>query len=166
VVAVAGEDNTNQAFTERDLGYMRNWPVELRKVREGERAEPRTAEIRVGPLPIGILGGQSLAVAEDTPHREAAERAVLFLTDTPAQKLLATFGFAPTGIDAYTDPAVEAAVPHLRTIRNAVERSRPRPIHPRYPEFARRFREHTYAYLHGDEDLSARFVTDIKEALS
>jgi multiple sugar transport system substrate-binding protein len=162
----AGEDSTTEAFTARNVRYMRNWPVEFAKLDLAERAKPDTAEIRMGPLPVGILGGQSLAVAEDSSHRAAAERAVGFLTDTAAQKLLATFGFAPTGIDAYTDPAVEAAVPHLRTIRNAVERSRPRPIHPNYPEFARRFREHTYAYLHGGEDLSSRFVTDIKEALS
>ena len=165
VLAEAGEDPTTEAFRSRNLRYMRNWPVEFRKLDRAERTEPGTAEIRIGPLPVGILGGQSLAVAEDTDHRVAAERAVRFLTDTPAQKLLATFGFAPTGIEAYTDPAVEGAVPHLRTIRNAVERSRPRPIHPNYAEFARRFRQHTYAYLHEDEDLSASFVGDIKEAL-
>jgi multiple sugar transport system substrate-binding protein len=162
----AGEDSTTEAFSTRNVRYMRNWPVEFRKLDRSERAKPDTAEIRVGPLPIGILGGQSLGVAEDTAHRAEAERAVRFLTDTAAQKLLATFGFAPTAIDAYTDPAVEAAVPHLKTIRNAVERSRPRPIHPNYAAFARRFREHTYEYLHGDEELSTRFIGDIKEALS
>ncbi len=108
---------------------MRNWPVGYRAVDRAERAEPDTMEFRVGPLPVGILGGQNLAVATDTPYRAEAERVVRFLTGIPAQKLLATFGFAPTAVDAYTDPAVKAAIPHLTAIRNAVEQSRPRPPH-------------------------------------
>jgi multiple sugar transport system substrate-binding protein len=165
VLTEAGEDDTTKAFSERNLRYMRNWPVEYRALDRSERAKSDTAEIRVGSLPIGILGGQSLGVAEDTAHRAEAERAVHFLTDTSAQKLLATFGFAPTGIDAYTDPAAESAIPHLKTIRNAVERSRPRPSHTNYAAFAKSFTEHTYKYLHGNEELSDSFIRDIQEAL-
>lgn len=161
----AGEDGTTRLFSDLNLRYMRNWPVEYHKLEHAERAKPGTVEIRLGPLPVGILGGQSLAVAEDSRHRAQAERAVRFLTDTPAQKLLATFGFAPTCIDAYTDPAVLSAVPHLDQIRNAVERSRPRPVSANYAEFARRFRDHTYKHLHDGEELSDRFIRDIQEAL-
>jgi multiple sugar transport system substrate-binding protein len=165
VLAASGEDDTKRVFSGQNLRYMRNWPVEYRALDRAERVKFDTAEIRVGPLPVGILGGQSLGIAEDTPHREQAERAVRFLTDTPAQKLLATYGFAPTAIDAYTDPGVEATIPHLRAIRNAVERSRPRPIHPNYAEFARKFKEHTYNYLHRDEELTDQFIRDIQEEL-
>ncbi len=122
-------------------------------------------EIRLGPLPVGILGGQSLGIAEDTRYSVEAEQAVRFLTDIPAQKLLATFGFAPTGIDAYTDPSVAAAIPHLGAIRNAVERSRPRPIHHNYAEFAKKFKEHTEKFLRGDQDLSDGFIRDNQGAL-
>jgi multiple sugar transport system substrate-binding protein len=139
--------------------------VEFRALDRAERAKPGTAEIRVGPLPIGILGGQSLGIAEDSSHPEAAERAVRFLTDIPAQKLLATFGFAPTGLDAYTDSSVAVLIPHLSDVRNAVERSRPRPIHHNYAEFAQKFKQHTEKYLYDDQELSAGFIRDIKEAL-
>jgi multiple sugar transport system substrate-binding protein len=165
VLAEAGEENTTKTFHDRNLRYMRNWPVEYRALDRAERTKPDTAEIRVGPLPVGILGGQSLGIAEDTRHRSEAERAVRFLTDIPAQKLLATFGFAPTGIDAYTDSSVQAVIPHLGEIRNAVERSRPRPIHHNYAEFATRFKEHTEKYLYGGQDLSDEFVRDIRGAL-
>ena len=103
VNAEAGEDDTTRAFQRRDLRYMRNWPVGFPALSRTESAKPNTAEIRLGRLPTGILGGQGLAVSRDCEHREEAERAIHFLTDTPAQKLLATFGFAPTGVDAYID---------------------------------------------------------------
>jgi multiple sugar transport system substrate-binding protein len=161
----AGEDDTIRTFQRHDLRYMRNWPVHFPVVNREESAKPDTAEIRLGRLPTGILGGQGLAVSRDCEHREEAERAIHFLTDTPAQKLLATFGFAPTGVDAYIDAQMLASMPHLRTIRNAVEASRPRPMHPNYAEFAARFTDHTHRYLYAGEQLTQRFIQDIQEAL-
>ena len=121
---------------------MRNWPVWFPGIDRAERAEPDTAEIRLGRLPAGILGGQCLAVASDSEHREEAETGVIhFLTDTPAQKLLATFGFAPTGLDAYIDAGLQNAAPQgLAMVRNAVEAARPRPPEPGYAAFAQRFK--------------------------
>jgi ABC-type glycerol-3-phosphate transport system substrate-binding protein len=165
VLAEAGEERTTQTFRDKNLRYMRNWPGAYRALDRSERAKLDTVEIRVSPLPVGILGGQSLGIAEDTPHRAEAERAVRFLTDIPAQKLLASFGFAPTCIEAYTDPSVQTAIPHLDDVRNAVEGSRPRPIHHNYAEFSKKFKEYTYEYIHGTRDLSEEFGRDIKGAL-
>jgi multiple sugar transport system substrate-binding protein len=165
VDAEAGEEDTTRAFQRRKLRYMRNWPVGFPALDRAERAGPETAEIRLGRLPVGILGGQSLAIAKNSRHREEAERAIHFLTDTPAQKLLATFGFAPTGVDAYIDAGLRAAVPQLNIIRYAVEAARPRPMHADYAMFAKRFKEHTYAYLYDGEQLTQRFIADISEAL-
>jgi multiple sugar transport system substrate-binding protein len=165
IVTQAGESDTTRAFQRQNLRYMRNWPVGFPALDRAERSKPGTAEIRLGPLPTGILGGQSLAVARNTDHRDEAELAIHFLTDTPAQKLLAAFGFAPTGVDAYIDAALQAALPQLQTVRYAVEDARPRPIHPNYAEFARRFREHTKRFLYDGEQLTQRFITDIQEAL-
>jgi multiple sugar transport system substrate-binding protein len=163
--AEAGEDDTTRTFQRRDLRYMRNWPVDFPAVNRAESTKPNTAEIRLGRLPTGILGGQGLAVSRDCEHRDEAERAIHFLTDTPAQKLLATFGFAPTGVDAYIDGQMRAAMPHLSTIRYAVEASRPRPMHPNYAEFAARFADHTHRFLYAGEQLTQRFLQDIQEAL-
>jgi ABC-type glycerol-3-phosphate transport system substrate-binding protein len=165
VRALAGEDDTTRAFSRESLRYMRNWPVEFPALDRAERVRPDTAEIRLGRLPVGVLGGQSLAISADTEHRAEAERAIHFLTDTPAQKLLATFGFAPTGVDAYIDAAIQATLPHLNIIRYAVESARPRPMHANYAEFSRRFADHTRRYLHGGEPLTQRFIQDIQEAL-
>jgi multiple sugar transport system substrate-binding protein len=166
VVAAAGEDDTTRAFQQQSLRYMRSWPVRYLPVDRAERqAKVATAEIRIGRLPVGILGGQSLAVAKDSPHSAEAIRAVHFLTDTTAQKLLTSFGFAPTGVDAYIDADLQASLPHLSLIRNAVEGSRPRPMHANYAEFARRFADHMRRYLHDGEELTQQFIQDIRGAL-
>jgi multiple sugar transport system substrate-binding protein len=166
VDAEAGEDDTTRAFQRRDLSYMRNWPVRFPALDRTERAnDAATVEVRLASLPTGILGGQSLAIAKNSDHREVAERAIHFLTDAPAQRLLATFGFAPTGLDTYIDPVLREALPQLSTIRYAVQSARARPMHPNYAEFARLFKEHTYAYLYKGEQLSQRFMTDISAAL-
>ncbi|SDT66094.1 ABC-type glycerol-3-phosphate transport system, substrate-binding protein [Actinoplanes derwentensis] len=159
------EEDTIRAFKQENLRYMRNWPVWYPSVDRDERTEPGTAEIRLSRLPTGILGGQNLAIDTDTPHRVAAEKVINFLTDTSAQKLLATYGFAPTGLDAYIDEDLKLSAPHLAMVRNAVEDARPRPMHPRYAEFAQRFKEHTYAYLRRGDPLTQRFVQDIQEVL-
>ncbi len=161
----AGEDDATATFSRRNLRYLRNWPVTYRSLDRAERLKPDTADIRVGPLPVGILGGQSLAVARDSDHRDQAEQVIHFLTDTSAQKLLTTFGFAPTGLDAYIDPALETSTPHLTAIRNAVDQSRARPAHPNYADFAKTFKEHTYAYLYQNEQLSQRFIQDMQRVL-
>ncbi|MEV6306769.1 extracellular solute-binding protein [Actinoplanes sp. NPDC051861] len=165
VDAQTGEEDTVRAFQRDNLRYMRNWPVWFPGVDRQESAEPETAAIRLGRLPVGVLGGQSLAVDRDTPHREEAEQVIHFLTDTPAQKLLATYGFAPTGLDAYIDEELEDAAPQLSIVRYAVEGARPRPVHSGYAAFAQRFKEHTHAYLYQGEQLTQRFVQDMQEAL-
>jgi multiple sugar transport system substrate-binding protein len=166
VVTDSSEETTLRTYNVRDLRYMRNWPVWFPSVDRAERgSKAATMEIRLGGLPTGILGGQSLAVAEDSPHREEAEQAIQFLTGEPAQKLLASFGFAPPGLDAYIDAGVQAVAPHVSTIRTAVEAARPRPMSAGYPDFARAFKDHTFAYLYRGEELTQRFVDDLREAL-
>ncbi|GAA1625946.1 extracellular solute-binding protein [Actinoplanes couchii] len=165
IKANPSEEDTIRQFRQENLRYMRNWPVWFPSVDREERARPTTAEIRLSRLPVGILGGQSLAISKDTRYREAAEKVIRFLTDTAAQKLLATYGFAPPGLDAYIDEELKVSQPHLDMVRNAINDSRPRPMHPRYPEFAQRFKEHTYAYLHRGEALTQRFAQDIQEVL-
>ncbi|WP_229072263.1 extracellular solute-binding protein [Actinoplanes sp. DH11] len=166
VLPESSEETTIRTYNVRDARYMRNWPVWFPQVDRAERgSKAGTMEIRLGGLPVGILGGQSLAVASDSAHRDEAEQVIQFLTDEPAQKLLASFGFAPPGLDAYIDAGVQAVAPHVTTIRTAVEASRPRPMHPGYADFARAFKDHTFAYLYRDEELTQRFVDDLREAL-
>ncbi|AEV82398.1 putative ABC transporter-binding protein [Actinoplanes sp. SE50] len=165
VVVTAGETQTNEAFQRQGLRYMRNWPVYFPAIDRAEREKPGTAAIRLGALPIGILGGQALAVAEDTRHRAEAEAVIQFLTGMPAQKLLATYGFAPTSVEAYNDPELAATVPHLGKVRSAVERAHPRPMSAGYAAFSGIVRQHVYNYLYNRIQLGENFVQSMQEAL-
>ncbi|WP_062208864.1 extracellular solute-binding protein [Streptomyces sp. NBRC 109706] len=79
---------------------MRNWPFALNRV--AERADPA---IRLGATTLpgpGALGGQSLAVAANSPRAEMAERLISFLTaDRDNQERLLEAGFAPALEAAY-----------------------------------------------------------------
>lgn len=161
----AGEDYTTRTFQRSNLQYMRNWPRSYPTIDRTERAKKETAEIRIGGLPIGILGGQSLAVSATSENREAAETAVHFLTSASSQLHLAKYGFAPTGLGAYIDPGLSEALPHLYDIRLAMESARPRPMHKRYTDFSQFFADHMRRYLHEGEPLTQRFIQDLQGAL-
>ncbi|MFF5082433.1 ABC transporter-binding protein [Actinoplanes sp. NPDC000266] len=165
VGAEAGEDDTNRTYQRSGLRYMRNWPVYYPAIDRAERTKPTTDEIRLGRLPIGIIGGQSLAVSADSDHQDEAVEAIHFLTDAHAQLLLAKYGFAPTGLDAYIDPVVTETMPHLKVIRNGVESSRPRPMHHNYAAFAETFAGHMHRFLYDGEQLTQQFITDIQGKL-
>jgi multiple sugar transport system substrate-binding protein len=165
VVAEAGEAGTIRTYERNNLRYMRNWPVYFPAVDRSEREDPGTLQIALGRLPTGILGGQGLAVSAHTRHRDEAVRVIHFLTDTPAQKLLATYGFAPTGVDAYIDSGLQETRPELSLIRYAVEQSRPRPIHQGYAAFSDAFKRHVHDYLYTGQALSPQFIEDMKVAL-
>ncbi|MBM2622966.1 extracellular solute-binding protein [Actinoplanes sp. LDG1-06] len=163
--AEAGEADTNRTFQRSGLRYMRNWPVYFPAIDRAERTKRDTAEIRVGTLPTGIIGGQSLAISARSENRDVAEAAIRFLTSKTAQLLLAKYGFAPTVLDAYIDQRLLESLPHVQSIRYAVEASRPRPMHENYAEFARLFAQHTHRYLYDGEPLSQRFIEDIQKEL-
>jgi multiple sugar transport system substrate-binding protein len=165
VGAEAGEDDTNRTFQRNGLRFMRNWPVYYPAIDRAERAKPATDEIRLGRVPIGIIGGQGLAVSAAGDHRDEAVEAIQFLTDAPAQLLLAKYGFAPPGLDAYIDPVVTETLPHLKVIRNGVESSRPRPMHHNYAAFAETFAGHVHRFLYDGEELTQQFIQDIQGKL-
>jgi multiple sugar transport system substrate-binding protein len=160
------EDNTRDMFLRERRPYMRNWPVKFRELQRARDADANASRLQVDPLPTGILGGQSLALVANSPHAEQAIELIHFLTDQPAQKIIAAHGLAPTRIAAYADPNLEVLVPYLSALREAVEKSRPRPIHPNYRNFARSLRLHANAYLFEGTELSLDFITDIKNSLS
>ncbi|WP_250036148.1 extracellular solute-binding protein [Paractinoplanes maris] len=161
----AGEDDTTRTFQRSGLRYMRNWPVSYPAIDRAERLKKDTAEIRIGGLPNGIIGGQSLAISASSEHRAAAEDAIHFLTSVSSQLHLAKYGFAPTGLNAYIDAGLGEALPHLSDIRLAVQAARPRPVHKRYADFSLYFADHMRRYLYEGEQLTQRFIEDLQGAL-
>ncbi|WP_157963765.1 extracellular solute-binding protein [Actinocorallia populi] len=162
------EDEATRAFVEGETLFLRNWPTAYRKLAEDPSAENAgrlTEKYGVTVLPRnGVLGGQSLAVAANSPYKAEARRLIEALTGYGAQnRLFWCGGFAPVHAGVYDRRSPEACdagasddeggyvaqLPpeELDTLRAAVEQARPRPNTPYYTEFSRVFQEVLYCDL-------------------
>lgn len=166
VTRSGNEDQSRQAFREDSRRrFMRNWPLQYRELQKEGDADARASRIRLSPLDRGVLGGQNLALVASSPHPELAKRFIDFMTDRPAQKVLAAYGLAPVRFDVYEDADFRMLAPHLGQLRTAVERARPRPITPNYPQFSDAVRVHTQALLDGGR-LTSEFIDQLQAALN
>ncbi|HEX6075027.1 MAG TPA: extracellular solute-binding protein [Micromonosporaceae bacterium] len=165
ILPTVTEEESRRLFRENKLRYMRNWPSQYRELRNDGDADSNSGRIQVAPLPGGILGGQSLAIVKGSPHRKQATRLIEFLTSKPAQKVLAAYGFAPTRWSVYQEKDLKSFIPHLGSIRKAVEKARPRPIHRNYRQFSEVIRKHVGDFLNSGQ-LPSTFVQEMNRALS
>ncbi|WP_033340429.1 extracellular solute-binding protein [Catenuloplanes japonicus] len=161
------EQASTDAFNEDKADFLRNWPTAWPALEASRREKERGDRLDVLPLPGGVLGGQNLAVVSGGPHRRQALELITFLTSPESQKVLALHGFVPTHLGAYDDDVgVSRMVPHLNMLRDAVEGSRLRPMHPGYRAFSAVIREHAYAALWEDVSIERDFLNAMQQALS
>jgi multiple sugar transport system substrate-binding protein len=160
------EEDSRNEFSDRRLQYMRNWPVKYRELQQESDADAIASRILVRPLPVGVLGGQSLALVRQSRHESQARELISFLTSNEAQKVLAAHGLAPTRVAAYNDENLRAFIPHLELIREAVAMARPRPINRNYSDFSGVVFEHMRDFLMNDgERLRSSFIDEMRDAL-
>jgi hypothetical protein len=57
---------------------MRNWPVKYWELRNLNDRDATASTLLVRPLPTGILGGQSLALASGARHESEAAELIRF----------------------------------------------------------------------------------------
>nr|BFE81310.1 hypothetical protein GCM10020093_039110 [Planobispora longispora] len=122
----------------------------------------REGGVRRGPLPwAGVLGGQYLAVAENTGRPAEAQRLVAALTGPEAARMLYRCGgFAPARISALyararcgdsappaagAEPRSEVAPPEI--LLPALAGARVRPPSPYYNRFSQVLRSEVHALL-------------------
>jgi multiple sugar transport system substrate-binding protein len=167
VLAVGSEAQTRDEFAQpaSTARYMRNWPVKYRELQQLGNPDVRADRVRVQPLDLGILGGQSLAIVSSSPHVAQAREFVRFATSLGAQKILAAHGLAPTVTGAYSDDNLRAPIPHLDAVREAVEKALPRPVHPRYRDFSAVLRSNFERFLYADDDFPSSFIPELMETL-
>ncbi|MFI5838183.1 extracellular solute-binding protein [Catenuloplanes sp. NPDC051500] len=150
LVATATEQESTEAFTKGTAGFLRNWPTEWPELEAARRkqAPGDRLDLLKFPLPGGMLGGQNLAVVSGGPHQRQARALIDFLTSPESQKVLALHGFVPTHVRAYDGATgVTRLVPHLDVLRDAVEHSVLRPVHPGYRAFSAVIRKYAYEAL-------------------
>jgi len=162
------QDSLGEFVAHHDRRFMRNWPVAYRTLQQNNDADVKAGRIRVHPLPIGILGGQSLAIVSNSRYHDQATDVIDFLTGPEAQKVLAAHGLAPTRNLVYGDANLTAFIPHLVTLLGAVENARPRPVHYRYGAFSAAVVKYVQPFLRGSKgtELSPAFTDEIGRALT
>lgn len=163
------EDEATEAFVTGKTLFMRGWPTAYRRLAEDPEVEDQedlTKKYGVTVLPDqGVLGGQSLAVAADSPYKEEARDLIRTLTGYEAQnRLFWCGGFASVRAEVYDrrekadcetggsndpDAFVVRHLPQeeLDRLREAIENARPRPVSPHYTWFSRVFQELLYCEL-------------------
>jgi multiple sugar transport system substrate-binding protein len=167
VISADNESTTLKLFmSSTGPRLMRHWPVAYRELQQNSDSDVRRGRIKVRAFPTAILGGQSLALVKKTTPNPHATRLINFLTSDEAQKVLAERGLAPTRKAAYNDPNLQATVPHLETIRQAVENARMRPIHRNYAQFTKAVANHIRPIMHTKDPVPSAFVDEIRAALS
>ncbi|QOS60303.1 extracellular solute-binding protein [Thermobifida fusca] len=163
----SNEEEAYVRFLSGETVAMRNWPIWYRRllIASTENDSGHASEYAVEALPGAVLGGQSLALAAETPHEEAALDLIRFLTGEEQQQLLFYCGgYAPTRQDIYVnklspEQAAQLCASYeitgedawhnqanqlLDTIRVAIDDAQLRPVTPYYSQFS----EEVFSGLH------------------
>lgn len=161
------ENDATRAFREGKVIFMRNWPIAyfelLRPVRTGHAARPFAVTTLPGP---SVLGGQNLAIAAHSDQPRAALELINFLTSDLSQQILfERGGFAPTRVTVFTNRYLNERYDYLPTLREAIERARPRPQTPYYARFSEVFRAGVRDALRNNGEVPPRLASDLTAAL-
>jgi multiple sugar transport system substrate-binding protein len=146
---MSNEGETTKSFNEGVSDRMRNWPNQFRPVEAHRHARHGAYQVRVARLPVGVLGGQSLALVARGRYRSAATDLANFLSGPPAQRTLASFGFAPVRSAVYGDEELQRTYPHLPRLRDLIGQAVPRPVHRLYAEEGDRLQTAFRSFLFG-----------------
>ena len=153
----ASGDHTTQesqaAFTNGDVVYMRNWPFTYALLSDPEQSRVRPEQVGISTIPVSRegnrsfsgLGGCNFLVNAQSEDRIDQIWAFVEYMSAPEQQTFwrVSGSFLPTLKGPYEDPEVLDKVPTASLGRDAIRNARPRPISPFYSdmslEMARQF---------------------------
>ena len=148
------EQDSLQAFGSRKVLVMRHWPD----------AYPALAARTGGTLGVArlpgerstVLGGESVAVARCSPHRESAREFLSFLTAPEQQTWLFRTGlYLPTVEGLYLNGSLAGdllAPEFVALLHDSIEDARPRPADPAYDRTSRLIRTEIHRALERSAD--------------
>lgn len=141
------EERSRIAFQDRGALFLRNWTYAYRLLSSG--TSPVEADLGVAPLPgPSALGGWNVGVSRCSQRRGTARAFIKFLTAESSQRtLFEQAGFAPSRAALYSDAGLRARYPHLRVLRESIERSRNRPVTPYYDQVSGAVQDNLHALL-------------------
>ena len=139
-VASSAEEESRRVFHSGRAVFHRNWPYAWSRANAPD--SPIRGRAGHSPLPTvtgepgwGCLGGWQLAVNANVPaaRRAAAAKFIAHLTSDEGTFLLAEkFTQLPPRKAVYEDPRLAREAPFVASMKDAIERARPRPVTPYY----------------------------------
>lgn len=158
------EPEALQSFKVGDAALMRNWPyawAELQKPDSAVKGKVAVTTLvaKEGETPTATLGSWGLAILETSSHREAAAKAIRFLSSEDAQKkLYLSYGYTPTAQTLFNDPDLIAVNPSLPDLLEALEHTKARPQTPLYAQLSDVLQRNLSGVLTGETSPSEGMV--------
>ena len=141
-VANMAEPEALQAFQAGDAAFMRNWPYAWAELNKPEsplrgRVGITTMVSATGEPHAATQGSWGLALLAGSRHKAAAVEALRYLTSVDAQtQLNQRWGYTPTRLSVFNDPALLAANPLLAELQQALNAAVLRPLTPVYAQLS------------------------------
>jgi multiple sugar transport system substrate-binding protein len=164
------EEQGRQSFEAGKLLFLRNWPYVFGLAKTDASSKVKD-KFDVAPLPgkdgpgASSLGGHDAAISVYSSHKATALDFLKFLISEETQKFFVTQGsLAPALSALYDDPALNAKLPYLKTLKQSLEAAVPRPVTPFYPAVTKAVEDNAYAALNGSKSVD-QALKDMQAAI-
>ncbi|TYK46074.1 ABC transporter substrate-binding protein [Actinomadura decatromicini] len=163
------EEEGRRAFQEGHLVFHRNWAYVYALASADSRVAGRFG---VAPVPgedgpgSGTLGGDNLAVSAFSEHQATARDFIAYIVSAPVQRQYARAQSFPLSLAAlYHDPEMVKLYPYLPTLRQGMEKAKPRPVVVRYNEVSTAVQKHVTDAITGKRTVD-QASAELQHALS
>ena len=153
---------TQQAFEDGNVLYLRNWPyVYGTASQEGSAV---AGNYGVAPLPgvdgvgTSTLGGYNAAISTFSENKATAADFLRFMQGEQAQRIIAEGALPPVLESLYDDPALIAEMPYLPALKESIANAVPRPVTPFYPAVSKAIQDNTFAAIKGEKPVDQAIV--------
>lgn len=134
-VANVSESESLQIFGAGEAAFMRNWPYAWRELQKPGSAV--AGKVGVVSLGEGTQGSWGFSLLRGSAHpAEAAAVMQWFTGEAVGRDLAERFGYTPVWSSLLSDPELEAQLPLLPVLRQALERTALRPLTPVYAQLS------------------------------
>ncbi len=153
------EQEAQTTFLNGDSVFMRNWPYIYGLAANEDESRVRQEQISVAPIPTGgpdndtfsTLGGWNFSINAATGSPDAAWAFIEWMT---APEQLKEFALKtariPTRAELLEDREILDTLPVVRLGKEAINRTRPRPVSPFYSDLSLQMSETFTTNLRGD----------------
>ena len=152
-VANVSESESLQIFAAGEAAFMRNWPYAWRELQKPGSLV--AGKVGVSSLGEGTQGSWGFSLLRGSPHpAEAAAVMQWFTGEAVGRDLAERYGYTPVWNSLLQDAQLEARLPLLPVLRQALQRTALRPLTPVYAQLSDTLQRQLSALLTGGEDAS------------